>query len=143
MRAHSLPCNFCQNKIFAVGATTTKNACFHLTKDCSPDFCLFCRLFYSYPQLPTQHSFPLQPLSYSSSSSYAWFPHIVWCCQLCLFDIREHIHSCFLFYNSDCEHYIVHLKPSFVAEILTTELFTVFLYPPTLATFYRIKNAIE
>ena len=47
---------------------------------------------------------------------YAWFPHIVWCCQWCLFDIREHIHSYFLFYYSDCKCHIVYLLPSFLSR---------------------------
>ena len=114
MIVHSLPYNSCQNKICRW--YNNKNACFHFTKDYSLNFCLFYRLLFI-SILPSLSAFPFTTtITLFIRLIYAWFPHIVWCCQWCLFDIREHIHSYFLFYYSDCKCHIVYLLPSFLSR---------------------------
>ena len=96
MIVHSLPYNSCQNKICRW--YNNKNACFHFTKDYSLKFCLHYRLLFI-SILPSLSSFPFTTtITLFIRLIYAWFPHIVWCCQWCLFDIREHIH--FIFYST-------------------------------------------
>ena len=97
MRAHSLPCNFYQNEICR-WYYNNKHACFHFTKDYSLNFCIHYRLLFI-SILPSLSSFPFTTtIALFIRLIYAWFPHIVWCCQWCLFDIREHIH--FIFYST-------------------------------------------
>ena len=112
MRAHSLPCNFYQNEICR-WYYNNKHACFHFTKDYSLNFCIHYRLLFI-SILPSLSSFPFTTtIALFIRLIYAWFPHIVWCCQWCLFDIREHIHFIFYFYSQHCECHIVYILLAF------------------------------